>query len=542
MRLDHDLPAVQQARVHGPGQQTHMVGGLVGKKAGHHQQAVVRLPFLRRHGGLAGIDEIHVAQGLHQLQTLLRHTGGLPLPQGPLPVGADAVGLEGRAGAVREGDRIVEIAEVRGPDGGMLRPVHGPARAGRGVGGMGQHAFPGAVLQREGEPALGPGGLHVIVDAALLQAALQTAPAPEGLGPVLGHIGPKVQAGALETAELAHGGLQTAAGPGQTQIALPGGPQVGGREEFLQIVEAHAVLPCGPQTVPHPDAAGQIHLRRREADEQPAHGRPGRRRAQGVVQALPVTGAEAARCRGFHVHIGEIGGDGARGHMRGRQGGQGPAPGPEGQAHPEPPVEEAPGRAQQGGASLIDAAQPAAVASVTALGIVIVRELPPRGLAERQQGIAQPVVAAHQTQGREAALVQQMLQGAQLVDLVKQGRHLGMALIEQRTPPHGQLFPGLEMLVQQRPLHGPEARPAGPCGVLAPDLRQPGIAQGRQRDVVAGHVPQVPVGHGGGRLQMEGQRRSAVGQQGKFFHGRSFPDRGRKSDPPAKPVVLHMRL
>ena len=45
-----------------------------------------------------------------------------------------------------------------------------------------------------------------------------------------------------------------------------------------------------------------------------------------------LTGAEAARRRGFHVHIGEIGGDGARGHMRGRQGGQGPAPGPEGQA------------------------------------------------------------------------------------------------------------------------------------------------------------------------------------------------------------------
>ena len=411
----------------------------------------------------------------------------------------------------------------------MLRPVHGPARAGRGVGGMGQHAFPGAVLQREGEPALGPGGLHIIVDAALLQAALQTAPAPEGLGPVIGHVGPEVQAGALEAAEPAHGGLQAAAGPGQAQIALPGGPQVGGREEFLQIVEAHAVLMRGTKAVPHPDAAGQVHLGRRKADEQPAHGRPGRRRAQGVVQALPVTGAEAARRSGLHIHIGKVGDDGARGHMRGRQGGQGPAPGPEGQAHPEPPVDIAPGRAQQGGTGLVEAAQPGEAAAVAALGIVVVRELPPRGLAERQQGPAQPVVAAHQTQGREAALVQQVLQGAQLVDLVKQGRHLGMALVEQRTPPHGQLFPGLEMLVQQRPFHGPEARPAGPGGVLAPDLRQAGIAQGRHRDVLAGHVPQVPVGHGGGRLQMEGQRRSAVGQQGQFFHGRSFPGSGSKN-------------
>ena len=154
------------------------------------------------------------------------------------------------------------------------------------------------------------------------------------------------------------------------------------------------------------------------------------------------------------------------------------------------------------------------------------RLLPSRGLTECQQGPAQAFVPAHQAQGRETAFVQQQFQGAQFVDVVEQGRHLGVALIEQRAPPHGEFFPGLEVLVQQDAVHGRETRAAGPGRVLAPDVRQAGVAQGGQRDMVPGHVAQIPVGHGGGGLQMEAQGSAAVGQQGQFFHGISFPGNG----------------
>ena len=517
--------------MHGACQQDQMGLGFVVEKAGQDQQ-----PLEAAHGrsrrGVRGfrlrrsrVGEVEVAQGLHFAQALGRHARVQPLAAGRAAVAPDGVRLEDRAVRRAEGARIVEIAEVRGPDGGMLcaedRPVPGLMR------GLGQHALPGAVFQREQGPALRPGAVRIALEGPVLKAALQAAPAPEGFGPVALGVVPEIEPGTGEVKGRARVFFQAQAGPAEAQMPPQGCPEIAVAQKFFQIVEGKAVFAFLAETVAQFAALGEGKLGRGKADEQPAHElrsfAPGHR-VKNVVQLFPVAGAEAPQTGGVHVQVGKIGGNGGGGLLPrcGRQtvfffpdAGQLASYGP-------PPVRVA-GRGPQGrGAGVVDPPQQALRGLEAQPRLVAFHKEAARHGAEIRQRVAQGGVAAAEPQGREAFLVHEAFQGAQLVDGVEIGRHLGVALVEQGAPPHGRAFPGFELFLQFLAAHTQAAQIIGPGHVFGADRQQVRMETRGQGDSAFRHFPGAPVGDGlaqtgGGRRY--GRLLGRFHQQHQFFHG-----------------------
>ena len=394
----------------------------------------------------------------------------------------------------------------------MLRPDDRPGgwfgtRRGGGsrlAHGHGEHALPGAVFQRKERPALRASHFGVHVKGALLQATLKAAPAPEGFAPVGRKVRPEIDVRTGKTECGAHGWLKFSAAKTQAQIPPQARPEVAVTQKFLKVVKAGPVLALGAEPVTQGRALREAELRRGKTDEKPAH--PGRAFLSGivmqhVVQLFPVAGAKAPLTGGLHVHIGKVGGNGGRLHrpFRPLHRGEGlarvcrcgqPA------AHGPQPV-PIPGQSAQGrGRGIVQTPQKGRW-RLQRRGHALLKGKRPAGRpAHVGQNLAQGIIPAAEVQGRNALLIHKAFKGAQLVHGVQARRHLGMALIQQRAPPHGQCVPGPQPVLRLLALHCQPPQVIGPGRMLRADGFKLGAQQGRQRDVPPGRLPALPLHDG----------------------------------------------
>ena len=136
------------------------------------------------------VGQIEVTQSFHFAQALGGHACLAPLGTGGLPVTPHHIGLE-FCQIARKGARVVKIAKVCGPDGGVLRADDRAVI--RLVHGLGEHALPRAVLQRKERPALRAGHSGISLECPVLQAAFKATPAPERFRPVGAKVGPEIK-------------------------------------------------------------------------------------------------------------------------------------------------------------------------------------------------------------------------------------------------------------------------------------------------------------------------------------------------------------
>ena len=167
------------------------------------------------------------------------------------------------------------------------------------------------------------------------RAAAGSAPgrATEGFSPVRPQVFPEIQLRPRQPEGRTRGPLQTQAGKADAHVAPNGNGQIAGPQQLLQIVEAAAVRAVLPKTVAQSQTLVQAELRRGKTDEQPAHKMPALGLGggvEGVVQALPIAGAEASLPGRVHIHVGEVSSDGGglSGCGRQRAGRQAPPHGP----------------------------------------------------------------------------------------------------------------------------------------------------------------------------------------------------------------------
>ena len=193
------------------------------------------------------------------------------------------------------------------------------------------------------------------------------------------------------------------------------------------------------------------------------------RLVQGIVQAFPVAAAVTSVFRRLHVNVGKVGRNGGclscggRQRILGRNRRHVPPYCP-------PPVGVAGQRAQGGGRGLVNFAQQAFGRGWRNGGIAVFCKLPVACIAHVGQRSAQFGIAAKNAQGRKAALVHKALNRAQLVHSVKAGGHLGVALVQQRAPPHGKPVAAAEPVLHFAAVHGHAAHVVRPGHVLGADF------------------------------------------------------------------------
>ena len=266
VRLDDDFKIVQQTFLQTARQKFGMRASFVGKEACHSQQPGMRRSLIRN----GHLLQVEIAQSFDFSQAFGGHTRVLPLGMGALPVGQNAIRLKVARRLRLEGSRIVKIAEVRGPDGGVLRAVNRAAVRKR-VHGMREHAFPRAVFQREGIPALGADAANIVGDAALLEAAFKAAPAFKAFLPVRSHVLPEDHVRTREAECAAQSFFQLAGCLRNAAVPLPRREQIPRRKKFFHIIEGDAILAGSAEGVAPAQALVKISLGRGKTDKEPAN-------------------------------------------------------------------------------------------------------------------------------------------------------------------------------------------------------------------------------------------------------------------------------